>query len=134
MCAVYTYEGAVNQTNVIWETWGKRCDGILFASSISNLTTGHMHMPNYSPREHEYKGIYQKVRTIMAYLYDHFLEDYDFFHILGDDHRKFNRLKGITNKTYFMQRSGSVGEPIFSRPSSIITWEEGRDIQCLEEP
>ena len=85
MCAVYTHEGAVNQTNAIWETWGKRCDGSLFASSISNLTTGHMHMPNYSPVEHEYRGIWQKVRTLMAYLYDHFLEDYDFFHILGDD-------------------------------------------------
>ena len=85
MCAVYTYEGSVNQTNAIWETWGKRCDGVLFASSISNLTTGHVHMPNIAFAQHSYNGVFQKVRSMMAYLYDNFLEDYDYFHFLGDD-------------------------------------------------
>jgi glycoprotein-N-acetylgalactosamine 3-beta-galactosyltransferase len=85
MCAVYTYEGGINQTNAIWETWGKRCDGFLFASSSSNLTTGHTHMPNTSNEQHTYGGVFQKVRSMMAYLYDNFLDDYDFFHFLGDD-------------------------------------------------
>merc|ERR1719276_144580 len=85
MCSIYTYEGGVNRTNAIWETWGKRCDGFFIASSISNLTTGHMHMPNSSPEPHTYGGVFQKVRTMMAYLYDNFLDDYDFFHFMGDD-------------------------------------------------
>ena len=85
MCAVYTYEGGINQTNAIWETWGKRCDGFLFASSSSNLTTGHTHMPNFADNQHAYNGVFQKVRSMMAYLYDNFLDDYDFFHFLGDD-------------------------------------------------
>ena len=85
MCSVYTHHGGVENTNAIWETWGKRCDGFFFASSTSNLTTGHTHLPNNSPQEHEYGGIFQKVRTMMAYLYDNFLEDFDFFHFSGDD-------------------------------------------------
>ena len=85
MCSVYTYDGRVKHTNAIWETWGKRCDGFFFASSSSNLTTGHTHLPNKSPVQHEYRGIFQKVRTMMTYMYDNFLEDYDFFHFSGDD-------------------------------------------------
>ena len=35
-CIVYTYHGNIQFTNAIIETWGTRCDGILFASTISN--------------------------------------------------------------------------------------------------
>ena len=83
MCVVYTYEGGINETNAIWETWGERCDGFLIASSSSNLTTGHMHMPNSAYNEHAYgEDIFQKVLSMMAYLHDNFLDDYD---SLGDD-------------------------------------------------
>ena len=35
-CAVYTYSGGINNTNAIRDTWGKRCDGLLFASDHSS--------------------------------------------------------------------------------------------------
>ena len=84
-CAVYTYDKAVNWTDAIWETWGQRCDGILFASTMSNLTTGHTHIPHNSRYEGGYKGMWQKVRSMQAYIYDNFLNDYDYYHFSGDD-------------------------------------------------
>jgi len=84
-CATYTYSGGIDKTTAISETWGKKCDGLLFASDNSNLETGHMHLPSNSPNGFTYKGMVQRTRTILAYLYDNFLDDFDFFHISGDD-------------------------------------------------
>lgn len=56
-----------------------------FASDNSNLETGHMHLPSNSPAGFTYKGMVQRTRTILSYLYDNFLDDFDFFHISGDD-------------------------------------------------
>jgi glycoprotein-N-acetylgalactosamine 3-beta-galactosyltransferase len=44
-----------------------------------------MHLPSNSRHGFGYKGMVQRTRAILAYLYDNFLEDYDFFHISGDD-------------------------------------------------
>lgn len=84
-CAIYTYSGGVNHTNAIKETWGGKCDGLLFASSESNLTTGHMHLPSNSKRGFAKFGLTQRTRAILAYLYDNFLDEYDYFHLSGDD-------------------------------------------------
>jgi hypothetical protein len=85
-CAVYTYAPGGNLfTQAIQETWGKRCDGFLFASSESNQTTGHTHLPTNSPHGFGYKGMAQRTRAILSYLYDNFLDDYDYFHLCGDD-------------------------------------------------
>lgn len=84
-CAVYSYKGHISYTEAIRETWGKRCDGLLFASDHTDLTTGHMHLPSNSSHGFGYKGMTQRTRTILAYLYDYFLDDYDYFHIGGDD-------------------------------------------------
>jgi len=84
-CAVYTYSGNVNFTNAISETWGKKCDGLLFASDNHNNETGHMLLRSNSRRGFKYSSMYQRVRTMLAYLYDNFLDDYDHFHFCGDD-------------------------------------------------
>lgn len=84
-CALYTYSGGISKTAAISETWGRKCDGLLFASDISNLETGHVHLPSNSPAGFSYDGMVQRTRTILVYLYDNFLGDFDFFHISGDD-------------------------------------------------
>lgn len=84
-CAVYTYKGGIGKSNAILETWGKRCDGLLLASDHSNITTGHVHLPSNSSNGFHYMGMLQRTRTILAYFYDNFLDDYDFFHLNGDD-------------------------------------------------
>jgi hypothetical protein len=84
-CAIYTHSNAVHQTDAISETWGPRCDGLLYAGNESSIETGHMHLPCNSRKKFGYKGLVQRTRSILAYLYDNFLNDYDFFHLSGDD-------------------------------------------------
>ena len=91
-CAIYTYAGGVQWTDAIWDSWGKRCDGILFASTVSNLTTQHVHIPHPMANskngryEGKYMGMWQKVRSMHAYIYENnFVEDYDYFYFCGDD-------------------------------------------------
>ncbi len=84
-CTVYTYTNKTYNTDVISETWGKKCDGLLYASDVSNAESGHMHMPSLSRHGFEYSSMVQRMRAIFAYLYDNFLDDYDFFHFSGDD-------------------------------------------------
>lgn len=84
-CALYTYSGRVHFTDAISETWGRKCDGLLFASDNHSNETGHMLLKSNSRRGFGYKSMIQRVRTMLAYLYDNFLDDYDFFHLSGDD-------------------------------------------------
>jgi glycoprotein-N-acetylgalactosamine 3-beta-galactosyltransferase len=84
-CAIYTYKNGENFTNAISETWGRKCDGLLYASDHSNAESGHVHIPSNSRHKFGYKGMIQRTRSILAYLYDNFLEDYDYFHLSGDD-------------------------------------------------
>lgn len=85
MCVIYTYSGKVKFTNAISETWGPRCDGILYASDHTSTETNHVEIPSFSVRGYTYSGLFQRVRAIMAYVYDEFLDQYDFFHFCGDD-------------------------------------------------
>ena len=84
-CAIYTYSGHRNMTQAISETWGRRCDAILYASDVTSSTTGHFKIPTRSHNGYGYRGMIQRTRAILAYLYDNFLNDYDFFHVCGDD-------------------------------------------------
>ncbi|KAG7354018.1 Fringe-like protein [Nitzschia inconspicua] len=59
LCAIYTYEGHSNQTLAVADIWGARCDGFLVAST------------------HLAKGL--------AYVYQNFLEEFDFVFLSGDD-------------------------------------------------
>ena len=84
-CAVYTYSGGVPFTDAQSETWLRKCDGVLIASDKSNITTGHMHLPSNSRHGFGYNGMIQRLRSMYAYVYDNFLDDYEFFHFCGDD-------------------------------------------------
>jgi len=84
-CAIYTYSARVNHTIAISETWGNKCDGMLYASDHSNIETGHVHIPSNSRAKFGYRGMIQRTRAILAYIYDNFLDDYDYFHLSGDD-------------------------------------------------
>jgi glycoprotein-N-acetylgalactosamine 3-beta-galactosyltransferase len=64
-------------------SWGLKCDGYLAFSTetISNLGVVHLeHAGNES-----YNNMWQKVRSIWFYVYKHYRNDFDFFHLGGDD-------------------------------------------------
>jgi glycoprotein-N-acetylgalactosamine 3-beta-galactosyltransferase len=46
-------------------------------------STGTVHIPHEGPEE--YGNIWQKVRSTWSYVYDNYYDQYDFFHIGGDD-------------------------------------------------
>lgn len=83
-CAIYTYQGNVQNIEAITKTWGSRCDGFLAASNHSDPDQGIVHIPHLGA-EGSYTSIWQKIRSMLYYVYEHFGNDYDYFHICGDD-------------------------------------------------
>jgi hypothetical protein len=84
-CAVYTYPGGINMIQAVIETWGRRCDGFMAASTYTDGSRGIVHIPHGGNYFGQYNGIWQKVRSMMTYIYTHYGEDYDYFHFNGDD-------------------------------------------------
>jgi hypothetical protein len=84
ICVLYTYEGHSNLTKAISETWGERCDGILFATTLTDKRAAKVHIPHLG-KEGTYGSIWQKVRSMLFYIHDHFRNEYDFVHVCGDD-------------------------------------------------
>lgn len=83
-CAVYTYQGGASQVDAILETWGKRCDGFIAASTFTNQSVATVDLPHLG-KAGSYHSLWQKVRSMFAYIYEHYVDDYDFFHLSGDD-------------------------------------------------
>jgi glycoprotein-N-acetylgalactosamine 3-beta-galactosyltransferase len=82
-CSVFTSPANERMRWAIAETWGGHCDGYLAATMLTDAETGTVHIPHLG--EESYDNIWQKVRSIWAYVHDNFSDSYDFFHINGDD-------------------------------------------------
>lgn len=98
LCGIYTYERRQQMATTVAETWGWKCDGF-FAASTKTATTsfnaadlynstypdalGSVDLPHLGPER--YDNMWQKTRSILAYMHDHYLEDFDFFFLSGDD-------------------------------------------------
>ncbi len=82
-CMVYTIEKNHDKIPAIRETWGQKCDGFIVASDKTDKSLGTVNIPHEG--EEEYHNIWQKVRSMWSYVYDNYYEDYDWFHIGGDD-------------------------------------------------
>ena len=82
-CMVYTIEKNHDKIPIIRETWGKKCDGFIVASDKTDKDLGTVNIPHEGPEE--YHNIWQKVRSMWSYVYDNYYEEYDWFHIGGDD-------------------------------------------------
>lgn len=82
--AIYTY-GKRHETLVqaVVDTWAWKCDGFLAASTITDETLGAIDLPHQGPEE--YKNMWQKTRSIWAYIHDNYLDDFDYFWLGGDD-------------------------------------------------
>jgi len=83
LCMVYTHSNDHSIVKAIVNTWGKDCDGFFAASNVTDLSINTINLTHKGPEE--YGNMWQKVRSMWAYAHDHFLNDYDYFHISGDD-------------------------------------------------
>jgi len=83
LCAIYTYHGMRDQARTAALTWGHQCDGFL---AFSTETIPSLGMLNFThPGEESYLTMWQKVRSIWGYLKENYLDQYDYFHLGGDD-------------------------------------------------
>lgn len=103
-CAVHTNHGNFNRTKAIAETWGQHCDGYMSSSTFTHRPTGTVHIPHRG-QEGKYGTIWQKVRSMLVYLYDNFLDEYDYFHICGDD-----TFLIVENLKYFLSSARVVND------------------------
>ena len=84
LCMVYTYdESHRGPLRSIVETWAPRCDGFFAASTLTDPQLNAVNLPHRY--EESYDTMWQKTRSILAYASDNFLDDFDCFHLSGDD-------------------------------------------------
>jgi glycoprotein-N-acetylgalactosamine 3-beta-galactosyltransferase len=81
-CLVYTYDGGKGRVEAILETWGQHCDGFLAASTFTNATMNTVRIPGTTG---DYNDIWQKLRAMLFYTFWNYRDDFDFFHVSGDD-------------------------------------------------
>jgi len=84
LCAVYTHS-AKHETNLqaAVDTWAWKCDGFFAASTVTNETLGAVDLPHQG--EEKYQNMWQKTRSIWAYIHDNYVDDFDYFLLGGDD-------------------------------------------------
>ena len=87
LCVIYTIGPNHNRlVKSIRETWGKRCDGFLAMSNVSDISLGTFAIGHSSPHFHEaYDRMWLKVQSIWRAVATTFLDSYDYFLLGGDD-------------------------------------------------
>lgn len=84
MCLVYTMADAhSNRIQGMRETWAGGCDGFLAFSTESDPRLPAISLKHDGPEE--YTNMWQKVRSIWKFVGTHYLEEFDWFFIGGDD-------------------------------------------------
>lgn len=83
LCIVYTHSNRHEVLRSIVETYAPRCDGFLAASNETDQTLGAVNLLHAGPEA--YDNMWQKVRSIWSYVHDHYRDDFDWYHIGGDN-------------------------------------------------
>lgn len=83
LCIVYAISKQHDKIEGARTTWGPKCDGFVTLSDQTNQTLGTAAIAvKYG--EDDY-NMWQKIRSIWAYVYDNYYEPYDWFHLGRDD-------------------------------------------------
>jgi hypothetical protein len=84
LCAIYTHAPLMRDlARAAAITWGSQCDGFLAFSNQTVELLGMVDLLHKGPEA--YQNMWQKTRSIWKYIHQHYLEDYDYFHLGGDD-------------------------------------------------
>ena len=83
LCLVYTCSTRHERLEAIAETWGKKCTGFMAVSNQTDAKLGAMSVPHDGPEV--YNNMWQKVRSMWKYVHEHFVDEFDFFYVCGDD-------------------------------------------------
>lgn len=86
LCMVYTYEpNHATNLQAILDTWAPQCDGFFAASNVTDHSMGAIDFSHIQQGPEAYANMWQKVRAMWKYVHEHYRNDYDYFHICGDD-------------------------------------------------
>ncbi|KAL3945109.1 MAG: hypothetical protein SGBAC_000838 [Bacillariaceae sp.] len=84
MCIIYSMESRhATSIRAMRETWAPGCDGFLVFSTKSDPRIPAISVPHIGPEE--YKNMWQKVRSMTQFVAKHYLSQFDWFYIGGDD-------------------------------------------------
>jgi hypothetical protein len=115
LCGTYTYDKMDYRTQGASETWGWRCDGFLPVSTVTIDDPairgyGSVDVPHYGPEV--YNNMWQKTRSILAYMYDNYFDDYEYFYLAGDDTHLI--VENLRRYLYTVEQTHNVArEPIY---------------------
>ncbi|XP_075231193.1 glycoprotein-N-acetylgalactosamine 3-beta-galactosyltransferase 1-like [Lycorma delicatula] len=90
LCAVLTTPSNLNvKGKAVMDTWGKRCNKLLFMSSPENGTTINKNTSNMPvvelSVEEGHEMLWGKTKATFTYIYDNYLDDYQWFLKADDD-------------------------------------------------
>lgn len=84
LCGIYTTEqNHMTRVKAQRLTWGQRCSHFLVFSTATDLSIPSINIPHIG--EESYENLWQKVRFIWKYIHYHYLFDFDWFLLSGDD-------------------------------------------------
>lgn len=83
LCAMYTHPPMRDLARTAALSYGWRCDGFVAFSTETLPSMGVVDLRHVG--EESYHNMWQKTRAIWGYLAAHYLDDYDYFHLGGDD-------------------------------------------------
>jgi hypothetical protein len=115
LCGIYTYDKMDDRIQGVSETWGWRCDGFLPVSTVTIDDPairgyGSVDVPHYGPEQ--YDNMWQKTRSILAYMYDNYFDDYEYFYLAGDDTHLI--VENLRRYLYTVEQTHNVAkEPLY---------------------
>jgi hypothetical protein len=115
LCGIYTYDKMDYRIQGISETWGWRCDGFLPVSTVTIddpavRAYGSVDVPHHG--KEAYDNMWQKTRSILAYMFDNYYDDYDYFYLSGDDTHLI--VENLRRYLYTVEQSHNVStEPLY---------------------
>ncbi|KAL3914629.1 MAG: hypothetical protein SGILL_006026 [Bacillariaceae sp.] len=86
LCMIYAMsraDGGHGNLAAIADTWGRRCDGFIGFSNLTDHSVGAIDFYHDGPET--IYNMWQKVRAIWTYAFDHYLDEFEYFYIAGDD-------------------------------------------------
>ena len=79
LCMVYSYSKNEKQVEAIVNTWAQKCDGFFTSADVENRELGMLNLRQNG--KESYDNMWQKTRTMLYYAYQHYKDDYDYFHM-----------------------------------------------------
>ena len=84
LCGIYTTaHNHDTKVKAQRETWGQKCSHFVVFSTTTDLSIPSIAIPHIG--DESYENLWQKVRFIWKYIHHHYINDFDWFMLSGDD-------------------------------------------------